>query len=343
VKHFLSVFFLLLTLWGKAQNQYKPFEYILKPERVIFYNVENLFDTVDNPETNDAEYLPTSKSQWNTAKYQTKLKHTSETLAALVDTVQPLVIGLSEIENIQVLEDLLAQPALKKFNLGIVHRDSPDERGIDCALLFNKDVLNESFSAFIPINFPFDTADKTREIVYLKGYINEGEPIWFFVNHWPSRLGGKEKSDVKRAYVAQVLKDKIENIYLGEKYARVVVMGDFNDNPNDSTLSILTEAKKNSRAEPMVNMMKPLAQQNQFSLRYKEENDIFDQFIVSENLLDKKNPYYLRLNGAHIFNPPFLLFNHPKYGLVPNRTYAGGKWVGGYSDHLPVYFDIVFK
>lgn len=343
MKHFLSVFFLLLTFLSNAQNQYKPFEYLLKPERVIFYNVENLFDTIDNPETDDAEYLPTSKNQWNTMKYQMKLKHTSETLAALLDTIQPLVIGLSEIEDDKVLEDLLAQPVLTKFNFGVVHRDSPDERGIDCALLYNKDAINESFSAFIPINFPFDTADKTREIVYLKGYINEGEPLWFFVNHWPSRLGGKEKSDAKRAYVAQVLKDKIENIYLGEKYARVVVMGDFNDNPNDSTLSILSVVNKNSRAEEMVNMMKPMQTRNEFSLRYKEENDIFDQFIVSKNLLDKRNPYFMRPEGAHIFNAPFLLFNHPKHGLIPNRTYAQGKWVGGYSDHLPVYFDVVFK
>ncbi len=343
MKNILCILFLSAFFFANAQKDYKPYEYFLKPQRIIFYNVENLFDTIDNAETDDAEYLPGSKSQWSTEKYQTKLKHTSEVLSALLDTIQPLVIGLSEIEDDKVLEDLLAQPSLKKFNLGIVHRDSPDERGIDCAILYNKDAINESFSAFIPINFPFDTADKTREIIYLKGYINEGEPLWFFVNHWPSRNGGKEKSDAKRAYVAQVMKDKIENIYLGEKFARVVVMGDFNDNPNDSSLGILTVVHNNSRAEPMVNMMKPMVQRNEFSLRYHEENDIFDQFVVSKNLLDKKNPYFMRPDGAHIFNAPFLLFNHPKYGLIPNRTYANGKWVGGYSDHLPVYFDIVFR
>lgn len=343
MKHSLSIFCLLFFCLLNAQSQHQPFDRILNPSRVIFYNVENLFDTIDNPNENDAEYLPTSKSEWNTKKYELKLKHIAKTLAAMLDTIQPLVIGLSEIENDKVLEDLLAQPALKKFNFGVVHRDSPDERGIDCALLYNKNALDESFSAFISIHFPFDPSDETREIVYLKGYINEGEPIWFFVNHWPSRLGGKEKSDAKRAYVAQVLKDKIENIYLGEKFARVVVMGDFNDNPNDSTLSILSVVKKNSRAEQMTNLMKPLARQNQFSLRYKEENDIFDQFIVSQNLLDKSNPYYMRLDGAHIFNPPSLLYNDPTYGLVPSRTFARGRWVGGYSDHLPVYFDVVFK
>jgi hypothetical protein len=156
-------------------------------------------------------------------------------------------------------------------------------------------------------------------------------------------LGGKEQSDAKRAFVAKILKDKIENIYLGEPFARVVVMGDLNDNPNDSSVGILSAAISNSKAEAMVNLMKPMQTKQEFTLKYKEESDIFDQFIVSKNLLDNRNPMFIRDSAAHIFSPEWILYKHNKYGMIPNRTYTSGRWVGGYSDHLPVYFDIVIK
>ncbi len=315
---------------------------LLKPGRVIFYNVENLFDTINDPTTLDEDFLPNSKNQWNTKKYKVKLNHVAITLAALLDTIQPLVIGMCEVENRKVLEDLIIQPALKKYNLGIIHHDSPDERGIDAAMLYNTETIKVAFDATLKIEFPFDTKDNTRDILYVKTYVNEGEPVWFFVNHWPSRIGGKEETEEKRKYVAKVLRDKIENIYLGEHFARVVVMGDFNDNPNDASVLSISETIENSKTEPMVNLMKALEVNKEFSLKYKAESDIFDQLIVSQNLLDIKSPYFIRNSSATIFSPDFLLFNHPKYGMIPNRTYANGRWVGGYSDHLPVYCDIMF-
>lgn len=313
---------------------------ILKPARVIFYNTENLYDTINDPEVNDEEFLPTSRNQWNTEKYTVKLKHTSTVLAALLDTIQPLVIGLGEVENRGVLEDLLAQPALTKHKLSILHHNSPDERGIDVAMLYNSDMAESIFDATLRVD-PGDS-DRTRDILYFKAYITEEYPVWFFVNHWPSRRTGAE-SEAKRLAAAKVLKAKIDNIYLGEPFARVIVMGDFNDNPDDKSVQLLLQPAPNAKAPAMVNLMQVKDRKKEFSVRYKDQNDLFDQFTVSGNLLDNSNQYFIRSNQAYIFAPSWLLFNHPKYGLIPNRTYASGKWVGGYSDHLPVYFDIVFK
>ncbi|MES2621292.1 MAG: hypothetical protein V4615_10605 [Bacteroidota bacterium] len=334
---------LLLTFILVSCSLYSQSESLLKPGRVIFYNVENLFDTLNDPETQDEDFLPASKNKWNTKKYRLKLNHIAKVFAAMLDTIQPLVIGLCEVENRKVLEDLIAQPLLKKFHFRIVHHNSPDERGIDAAILYNTNAVQSAFDATLKVQFPFDPDDRTRDILYLKTYLNEGEPVWFFVNHWPSRRGGKEDSDDKRQYAAKVLKDKIENIYAGEQYARIVVMGDFNDNPDDESLLALSKLDKNGRAERMVNLMKPLKDKNEFTLRYMDARDVFDQFIVSENLLDTKNPFCIRNSKARIFSPDFLLFKHPKYGLIPNRTYTSGRWVAGYSDHLPVYMDIEFK
>lgn len=336
MKAAISLYFIFVVCVACAQTAVP----ILKPARIIFYNTENLYDTINDPEVNDEEFLPTSRNQWNTEKYTVKLKHTSAVLAALLDTIQPLVIGLGEVENRGVLEDLLAQPALKKFKLSILHHNSPDERGIDVAMLYNSDMAESIFDATLRVD-PGD-GDRTRDILYFKAYITEEYPVWFFVNHWPSRRTGAE-SEAKRLIAAKVLKEKIENIYLGEPYARVIVMGDFNDNPDNQSLLNLSAPVANSTSQPMVNLMLAMNRRSSFSVKYKDQNDLFDQFVVSGNLLDNSNQYYIHSSQAYTFAPPWLLFNHPKYGLIPNRTYASGKWVGGYSDHLPVYFDIVFK
>lgn len=333
-----TIFLLCLFLTGLtacAQN-----ETLLKPGRVIFYNVENLFDTLNDPNTHDEEFLPGAEKEWNTQKYQLKLKHTAKVLSEILDTVQPLVIGLSEIENKKVLEDLILQPVLKKFDLGIIHHNSEDERGIDVAFLYNKDRVENVVDATLKIELGGD--DKTRDILYFKANLTEANPVWFFVNHWPSRRGGAEESDSKRVQAAKTLKSKVENILWGEPNAQIVIMGDFNDNPGNNSLQILS-GKADKKNNTLVNLMRPLEKQKEFTLKFKSESDVFDQFVVSPNLLNKNNAYYVSNAAAHIFNPRWLLYNHNKYGLIPNRTFTGNKWVKGYSDHLPVYFDLIFK
>jgi len=338
VKRILVLIFLFYGGCICAQN-----ESLLKPGRIIFYNVENLFDTIKDPVKHDEEFLPSAKIKWDTRKYQVKLDHISKVIAAMLDSVQPIAIGLSEVENRKVVEDLISQPALQKFNLGIVHHESPDERGIDVALLYNKDVIDEVFDAFLKVEFTFDPEDKTRDIIYFKGYMTEEFPIYFFVNHWPSRRAANGDSEKKRITAAMVLKAKIEDIYKGEPMARIVVMGDFNDNPDDRSLEYLCSGKyKYPLNQSLVNLMKLPQSRHEFTVKYREQNDVFDQFIVSRNLLTSENPYYIVSSAAHIFKPLWILYDQPKYGLVPHRTFAGAFWAGGYSDHLPVYMDICF-
>ena len=266
-------------------------ETLLKPGRIIFYNVENLFDTVDDPETKDEEFLPKSKLQWNTEKYQNKLTNISKVLGSMLDTIQPIMIGLAEVENKKVLEDLIAQPALKKFNLGIIHHDSPDERGIDVALLYNKDVIQEVFDAFLKVEFPFDTADKTRDIVYFQGYVTEEFPLYFFVNHWPSRRKENGDSEKKRITAAMILKAKIDDIYKGDPFARIILMGDINDNPEDKSVQYLSSGKNRYPLnQDMVDLMRLLQARGEFTMRYQDQTDIFDQFIVSKKPAYFKQP-----------------------------------------------------
>ena len=337
-KAFTLFFLIAFFICGNSQP-------ILKPARIIFYNTENLFDTIHNPQENDEEFLPNSKLHWNTEKYKLKLDHISKVLAAMLDTIQPLVIGLAEVENGKAIEDLVNQPALKKFHFGIIHHDSPDARGIGVVLLYNKDLLGQPFDAYLRVKFPYDPGGKTRDIIYVNGHLNEDERIWIFVNHWPSRREGTNASEQKRLTAENVLRDKIENIYKGDPHARVIVMGDFNDNPVDESIEKLSApfAGQYAREEELVNLMKPMFGKNEFTLKFGEQNEIFDQFIVSDNLLSNKNSYYIRHYNAHIFKPQWILYHHNKYGWIPNRTYSYDRWVKGYSDHLPVYMDVVFK
>lgn len=326
---------MLCGMHAKAQ------ETMHKPGRIIFYNVENLFDTIDEPDKDDAEFLPSGKAKWNSERYKLKLQHIAQVIDSLTDTIQPFVIGLAEVENKQVLEDLIKLPSMRGIDWGIVHHDSPDERGIDVGILYNKGVVDERIGTHLSVNIE---GDPTRDIVYLKCYLYEGEPFWIFVNHWPSRRTATDSTGHKRMIVANTLLKKIENLYLGEPFASVIVMGDLNDTPTDSSTQALLNFKfVNPEYQALNNLMLPLMQQGKYTVAYKEQKNIFDQIIVSNYLLKKSDRCTIRNGQAHIYAPNWLLFQHNKYGAIPNRTYSYGKYTGGYSDHLPVYIDVVFK
>lgn len=319
-------------------------ENLLHPGRVVFYNVENLFDTVKDPESNDKAWLPGSARQWNTEKYQSKLKHISEALGAMFDSIQPIAIGLAEVENKQVVEDLIAQPALKKYNLAVVHHDSPGPQGLDVAFVYNQDVLEDVFDAFLKVTFPFDTNEGVRDIVYFKGFMTEEFPVYFFINQWPSNQEEKADAEKKRMTVAGQLRAKIENIYLGEPAARIVIMGDFNDNPDSKSVTYLSAGKnKYPQQEDLVNLMRLIQLRGEFTAKTKGRSELHDQIIVSKNLMTSENPYYVCGSAAHIFKRDWLLAKDANNGgWAPAATYSGNNWMGGYSNHLPVYIDICF-
>ena len=238
MKSYLTSFCLLFAVSLFAQEE----ESIFKPARVIFYNTENLFDTINSPDTDDEEFLPQSKLQWNSEKYQTKLTHIAQVISSLCDTIEPLVIGLAEVENSKVLEDLIAQPALTKYNLKIVHHDSPDERGIDVALLYDSRLFSVKSSEPLAVRFDFEPNDRTRDVLYVNGMLGKQE-VHVFVNHWPSRREGMAKSSPKREAAAQVVRQKVDAILADNPNAKIIIMGDFNDSPTDKSVKQILQAQ----------------------------------------------------------------------------------------------------
>ena len=311
--------------------------------RVIFYNTENFFDTIKDPKTDDAEFTPTGKAQWTSERYQHKLTNISKVLDIMLESEPPIAIGLSEVENKHVCEDLVAQPRLRKYDLGVIEQDSPDPRGIDVALLYNKKILTITSTEFLTVKLP-DVDRGTRDILYAKGVVN-GVEIHFFVNHWPSRREGSYKSEPRRCAAAMVIKNKIAQITATDKAARIIIMGDLNDNPTDSSVAKVLGAIEPTEPytkDRLYDLMTKPYHDGKFSLKYHAENDVFDQMIVSESLIDKASTTHVEGKEGSIYNVKWLLFDHPKYGPMPNRTYSGPKYYGGFSDHLPVYIDIDF-
>ena len=326
---------LLSALSGSAQD--------VKGGRVIFYNTENFYDTINDPKTADEEFTPTGTSHWDGIRYQHKLDNISKLLADMLSKTTPIVIGLSEIENKKVSEDLAAQPALKKYNLGVIEQDSPDPRGIDVAILYNRDLFTVIAAEFLTVKLP-DVAKGTRDIVYVKGKV-KGVELHFFVNHWPSRREGTVISAARRAAAAIVVKDKIAKIEETDRSARIIIMGDLNDNPTDSSIALVLGAVE--PIEPLdktklYDLMTKPYKDGKYTLKYHAENDIFDQMIVSESLLEKGGSVKVTTVEGGIYKPKWILFDHPKYGEMPNRTYSGPMYHGGFSDHLPVYIDLSF-
>lgn len=314
-----------------------------KTIRIMFYNVENLFDTQDDSIKNDNEFLPEGSRRWNNSKMYDKINKLYKVIVAVGGWSPPDIIGLCEIENRFVISLLLNYTPLQKFNYGVVHAESPDQRGIDVAILYNRDRINKISEEFISVHFPF-SHNTTRDIAYMKARVNNKDTLHIFVNHWPSRLGGEKKSEPNRMFVAGILKSKTDSIFKLPGSKNIVIMGDFNDEPVNNSLinglkarieftDILFSSLYNLSACDPLNFYG--------TLKYQSGWQIFDQFIVSGQLLDKKSNLTTSCENFHIFNADFLLEPDEKYmGKKPFRTYSGFKYNHGYSDHLPVYLDL---
>ncbi len=298
--------------------------------RIAFYNVENLFDTADAPAIRDEDFLPESNKHWNTARYQDKISK----LATVIDSLQvPALIGLAEIENRNVLEDMISHPLLELADYKIIHFDSPDERGIDVALLYQP-----SFKPLrkVPVPVPFADGDKTRDVLWVKGLLKT-DTIHIFVNHWPSRSGGKSASEPKRVYAASVVRNKIDSISQASPAARLIIMGDFNDEPDDKSMGMLM----NAQSGPLFNTMSAFQKAGLGSYCFRDQWDMLDQIIISETLNTQNNHELVyEENSATIFSPDWLRQPSGKYKGYPDRTYAGNQYLGGYSDHFPVFIDL---
>jgi len=315
--------------------------------RIMFYNVENLFDIYDDSLTRDEEFTPDGERRWSNRRFYNKLNNIYKVIMAVGQWEPPAIIGLCEIENRFVLEKLIYETPLKNFGYKIIHYDSPDRRGIDVALLYREGCFIPFHHEPVQVIFPHDTARKTRDILYVKGLLFDKEMVHIFVNHWPSRFGGYMASKTSRETAARTLKHKTDSLFTINPNLNILIMGDFNDNPSDESLNVVLKAgnpEKNASNGELYNLMKLFTDRNLGTLKYREGWDIFDQFIVSGNLLQSESNVRIKDFRAEIFSTDFLLEDDKTFfGKKLFRTYNGFKYTGGYSDHLPVYLDIQLR
>lgn len=297
---------------------------------LVFYNVENLFDTIDDPITNDNEFLPNAKKHWSTRKYKRKLKNIASVIHRIHSDTNhiPFIVGLAEVENRSVLQDLINQDELRDYNFDYVHFDSRDARGIDVSLLFNKSLFEIVLSKTFPIDIQQnDLSEPTRDILCVKGLFHNN-PIHVLVNHWPSRREGVKETAFKRLHLSQKLNSIVKTIYEEDSKANIIVMGDFNDNPRNDSLQNLVLNNN------LFNPFTKLWSWNSGTLIHKRKWYLFDQILLSKNF---KTSHFFKFSSAAIFNPSFIQVQKGKFKGTPKRSYAGDKHLTGYSDHFPVY------
>lgn len=308
---------------------------------VLSYNVENLFDTIDDPKIPDEEFLPQSEKKWTGERYQKKLDDLAKVISGVNPSDYPEIIGLVEIENQSVLEDLIHTAALKSHRYGIIHEESPDYRGIDVALLYRRDAFKEEWHETLPVVFADDTAFKTRDILHVVGKVKRNT-VHVFVNHWPSRIGGDEKTEPKRILAASVLKRKVDELMTADPNARVIIMGDMNDEPANKSLQETLGAKSPDSGAKLVNLMMPDDLKGLGTYFFSGGWNMLDNLVVSKGMINGKK-VKVENNKGEIYQSDWMIFTNKNGDKTPNRSYVGDKYVGGVSDHFPVYFKMMVR
>lgn len=315
-----------------------------KVAAIGFYNLENLFDTLDSPTTNDADFLPNGRLLWNTEKYVSKEANMARVISQLATDITPdgvAMLGVAEVENRKVLEDLVAQQALKDRHYQIVHFDSPDERGIDVGLLYQPKYFTLDGARAFPVTLKdpkTGTPDYTRDILYASGTF-DGDRIHVMVGHWPSRRGGEAASAWARAAAAGVCRHIADSLQATDPHAKIIVMGDLNDDPVNKSVYQVLEAKGDAdklKAGELYNPMYDLYKSGTGTLAYRDAWNLFDQIILSQGLVSKTTGGW-QLYKTKIFRQPWLLQTEGAFRGYPFRTFVGDIFINGYSDHLPVY------
>lgn len=313
------------------------------PFTFMFYNTENFYDTEDDPLTMDDDYTPDGFREWTYRRYIDKVKKLTEVIKNIVTPDIPDIIGLAEIENKSVMIDILDSlrgDGITRYSF--IHYDSPDERGSDVALIYNTNTFTVIDSKAITVHLP-GIEDRTRDILYVSGKLKNNETIHLFITHFPSRGEGREKSERRRYFVASELRHEVYRVLSSNPSENIVIMGDFNDTPDDNSIDeVLGAKKKFENIEPLklYNLLYPRHEKGIGSTFHKGWQ-MFDQFIVSGNMLLSEN-IICKPELTDVFNPPLLLHFDRKGRAKPNRTYSGN-YKGGYSDHLPIVMRILLK
>ncbi|WP_073552399.1 endonuclease [Elizabethkingia meningoseptica] len=333
------IFLVLVVQSGLLVAQQKQYQVYT----AAFYNLENLFDTEADPAINDTEFTPAGSNNWTREKYYKKQANMAKVISRLgkkYNAAGPAFIGLCELENRKVLEDLTQQPALKSAGYGIVHYDSPDRRGVDVALLYNPSLFKVKDSKVFAYKLNDLPEYKTRDILLVKGEL-AGEDVHVLVNHWPSRYGGK--SSELREHAASIVRKVVDSLYAADQQAKIVIMGDLNDDPVDKSVRVVLGAKKyQNEVEKggLYNTMWQHYDRGVGSLGYQGKWNLFDQIIISEPLLGEDRSS-LKFWKSEIFNPEFLITQEGRYKGYPYRTFSGNVFQNGFSDHFPTLIYLV--
>jgi hypothetical protein len=306
--------------------------------RIVFYNVENLYDTRDDSLVKDEEFLPDGDKNWTYGRFRCKIVRIYQVLVAMGRGEMPAVVGLCEIENRSVLDELIYDTPLSKLNYRVIHRESPDARGVDVALLYRPDLFHPDSAEWLHV--PLSTGETTREILHVTGRLWD-DTVHFYINHWPSRYGGAGTSTTKRLAAAATLAASAKQVLMLDPEARIIIMGDFNDEPGDESMQSVNKILENDASGGSFSLIN-LSDNHSFAglegtIKHQGVWSVFDQVLVSTSLINGSEGLKVVNEKAEIFTADFLVEKDETYtGFKPFRTYMGPGYHNGFSDHLPV-------
>lgn len=332
---FFFLLFVCFSIYAQSKNKI----------RLGFYNVENFYDVFTDSTREYNAFTQEGDQHWDYNRFQSKRNNIYKVIVALGEGIPPAIMGFCEVENDIVLRELIYKTPLKKFNYQYVNYPSPDRRGIDVAIIYRTDLMRLLSSKPIPVVDPVDSSFKTRDILYASFIISDIDTLHFFVNHWPSRYGGVLSSMNKRMLVARILKHQTDSIFNSFPRAKIVIMGDFNDCPNDESLLKGLQIGDNDVSGLHHNLINLFGEGTTLgfdgTLKHEHQWQIFDQIIVSDFIFNASDNLKYDAGSARIFTAPYLLTEDERYlGKKTFRTYSGPSYIGGFSDHLPIYIDL---
>jgi len=315
--------------------------------RLAFYNLENLFDTEDDTLINDEEFVAGGLKGWSETRFRHKINNHAKTLIALGGWEAPAMVGFCEVENRGVIHRLITETSLKDMNYQIIHQNSPDRRGIDVCLIYRPDKIRVLNHEYRRVFVPEDPGFKTRDFLYVKGLVFDKDTIHIFYNHWPSRMGGQQTSEPKRIFVAELIRAMCDSLLKDNPNANILISGDFNDEPGDKSMAQILRGKRRDaelKSGDFVNFMYERWEKGEGTEKYQDHWGMLDQWLVNVALFKRQKGLVVDGGDAGIFNAPWLIEKDERYlGEKPYRTFSGPQYLGGHSDHFPVYIDLVRK
>jgi len=334
MKTTLTILLLCLTVKSFSNNT----------ARIAFYNVENLFDYLKDSIKNDDAWTPRGANRWTKARYEKKQKNLFKAIAALGHEQPLAILGLCEIENKKVLRDLVRGTPLRVHNYRYIHYESADARGIDVAMIYRPDLFEVIKHYPILLIIPPDTVSRTRDFLYVKGVLFQRDTVHLIICHFPSKFGGLMRTIDRRAFAGRLLRQKVDSILAENPTANIITMGDFNDEPSDESIAVSFRSRcdtANFQSDDMLNLMCRF-EGKKGSHKFRETWSIIDHIMISKSLVKNITGLSVLDQKAHIFEADFLLEDdNVNMGKKPFRTYIGPRYHGGFSDHLPVFMDVI--